>query len=87
MECYVIDVSFTQSFQDVFTNLTIWYENSTLLPLQTHFIGEIWGIPFLTTMVSTYDYSENLWPIEVGKVINVNETDIISTFILDETDI
>lgn len=38
-------------------------------------------------MVSTYDYSENLWPIEIGKVINVNETDIISTFILDETDI
>lgn len=87
VDCYVIDISFSQPFQDIFTNLTIWYEKSTLLPLQTLFIGEIWSIPFLSTMSSTYDYSENLWPIQVGKEITVNETDVISTLILDETDI
>jgi hypothetical protein len=87
VKCYVIDVSFTKPFQDIFTNLTIWYETSTLLPLQTLFIGEIGSIPFLTTIITTYNYTANLWPIEVGKEINVYETDIISTFILDEIDI
>ena len=45
------------------------------------------GNQFLTIKISTNKYSENLWPIEVGKVKKMNETGIISTFIIDETDI
>jgi len=84
-ECYVVDVSFTPPYQGYIDTATAWYETATFDMIRMQMSGEYMGFPYIASTTTSYDYSDDYWPLEAGKECDVIETTTFSVTVLGET--
>ena len=84
-ECYVFDIYFTPPVQGFIDTATAWCDTATMDVIRMQMSGEYMDFPYIASATTSYDYSNDKWPLEVGKECDVIKTTTFSLTVLDET--
>lgn len=68
--CYQLNYSFDPPIGNLVTSSMAWLEESTLAPIKIQYFQ---GDNFLTESTIVYTFSENMWPLRVGKEFTLIE--------------
>lgn len=79
-DCYVFKLSSTPPYRSplggILSGENMWVEKETGLTVKAQISGEYMGTPFTKTTTYIHHSGKDIWPIEVGKEVNVTMTAI-----------
>lgn len=84
-DCYVVDALIHPPVKGVVTDIRCWIQKDTFWVVKTQISGEYTGFSYIVSA----DYSIEgppLFPLEVGKEVEITETSTITTTMLGETE-
>lgn len=84
-ECYVFDISFTPPVEGFIDTATGWCDTATMDMIRMQMSGEYMGFPYIASTTTSYNYSDDMWPLEVGKECDVVATTTFSYTVLGNT--
>lgn len=71
--CYQLNYSFDPPIENLITNSKVWLQKDTLMPIKTQYLQ---GDNLLTESAIIYTFSENMWPLKVGKEFTLTENHV-----------
>jgi hypothetical protein len=79
-DCYVLELTCTppylSSLGGILSGENRWVDKETGLSVKSQISGEYMGAPFTKTATYIYHSGTDMWPIEVGKEVNMISTAI-----------
>ncbi len=86
-DCYIVEGSFEPPVEGFIDTVTAKYDKATMHPVRMQMSGEYEGKPFIAASSWSYDLTgDPTYPLEVGKEIEVVETETTTIKMLGETE-
>ncbi len=83
--CYVMEGSFEPPAMGIISSASVKYDKATMRPVRMQMSAEFEGYVYVTAVGYSYSPDETLYPLEVGKELEIIETVTTTTTVMGET--